>query len=402
MSDPGAGLSDAFFVIEIVSATATMSEFQYYEFQAIDRPLSAADQQALRNISTRARITAASFTNTYEWGDLKGDPAELVRRWFDLHFYLANSGQRRLMIKLPARLIERWRLDGFLAEVDCVSINVSGESLILDIQSEDREPDDEWDDGSGWLAALTPLRADVLAGDLRLFYLLWLTAVEADAFEPETPEPLPGIGPMTGALESFARLFQIDADLVAAAAEHSAGPMSGKPIPAEVVQPIIATMPDKDKIGMLTRLFEGDAHVAHELRAQVRHRLTQETGPAVAAVRTVGELRSRAQAIRVAREQADADKAAAEQKRRAQEAEKSRRIRLDAVARRGEGVWREIEGEIERRNSSGYDRAASLLLDLRAIAEESNTLKDFARRLQTLRERHARKERFLERLTKLG
>ncbi|MFB7630539.1 hypothetical protein ACFC0M_06265 [Streptomyces sp. NPDC056149] len=42
-----------------------MSEYQYYEFQALDRPLSHAEQDQLRSISTRARITATSFTNTY-------------------------------------------------------------------------------------------------------------------------------------------------------------------------------------------------------------------------------------------------------------------------------------------------------------------------------------------------
>jgi hypothetical protein len=43
----------------------------------------------LRDLSTRARITATSFTNSYEWGDFKGDPVELMERWFDLHLYLA-------------------------------------------------------------------------------------------------------------------------------------------------------------------------------------------------------------------------------------------------------------------------------------------------------------------------
>jgi hypothetical protein len=78
-----------------------MSEYQYYEFQAIDRPLDSAAQDALRSISSRARITATSFTNQYEWGDLKGDPRKFMERWFDLHLYLANWGTRRLMI-LPA------------------------------------------------------------------------------------------------------------------------------------------------------------------------------------------------------------------------------------------------------------------------------------------------------------
>jgi hypothetical protein len=78
-----------------------MSEYQYYEFQAIDRPLDRAAQDALRSISSRARITATSFTNQYEWGDLKGDPHKFMERWFDLHLYVANWGTRRLMIRVP-------------------------------------------------------------------------------------------------------------------------------------------------------------------------------------------------------------------------------------------------------------------------------------------------------------
>jgi hypothetical protein len=156
-----------------------MSEYQYFEFQAIDRPLSQADREALRDLSTRARITATSFTNSYEWGDFKGDPAKLMERWFDLHLYLANWGSRRLMIRLPARMVNRDLLDAFLGEVDCAGLTVTGENLILDIVRDEVESED-MEDGSGWLAALTPLRAEVLAGDLRLFYFLWLTALGND------------------------------------------------------------------------------------------------------------------------------------------------------------------------------------------------------------------------------
>src|SRR5271166_5972308 len=202
-------------------ATAAMSEYQYYEFQAIDRPLTAADREALRNLSTRARITATSFTNSYEWGDFKGDPTKLMERWFDLHLYLANWGTRRLMIRLPKRLVDRRLLDRFLGEIDCAKVRVAGENLILDIWRDEVEFED-WDDGTGWLAALAPLRADVLAGDLRLFYLLWLTAFETDAVEADAAEPMPGIGSMTASLGAFADFFGIDPDLVQAAAERPA------------------------------------------------------------------------------------------------------------------------------------------------------------------------------------
>jgi len=79
-------------------------------------------------------------------------------------------------------------------------------------------------------------------------------------------------------------------------------------------------------------------------------------------------------------------------------ARQARRARLDALKRRGESVWPEIESEIERRNASGYDKAAALLFDLRTIAEGNGTIETFIRRLQAIRERHARKERFIERL----
>src|SRR5439155_26682804 len=115
---------------------------------------------------------------------------------------------------------------------------------------------------------------------------------------------------------------------------------------------------------MLARLFDGDPHLAAELRAEVRDRLATEIEAPPVIARTVGELRARAQAIALARAQEAAQKLAAERKREAREAEKARRARLEADVCRGESVWREVETEIERRNPNGYDKAASLLLDL--------------------------------------
>ena len=54
-----------------------MSEYQYYDFRAIDRPLTKKEMAALRSISTRAAITTTSFTNHYEWGDLNANPSKL-------------------------------------------------------------------------------------------------------------------------------------------------------------------------------------------------------------------------------------------------------------------------------------------------------------------------------------
>ena len=77
-----------------------MSEYQYYEFLALDRPLTEKQRAELRSISTRAEITATRFVNEYQWGDLKGDPLQMVKEYFDAFLYLANWGTRRLMFRL--------------------------------------------------------------------------------------------------------------------------------------------------------------------------------------------------------------------------------------------------------------------------------------------------------------
>jgi hypothetical protein len=80
-----------------------MSEYQYYEFLAIDRPLDERAMAALRAITSRAEITPVSLTNVYHFGNFKGNPDRLMDQYFDAHLYLANWGTRRFMLRLPAR-----------------------------------------------------------------------------------------------------------------------------------------------------------------------------------------------------------------------------------------------------------------------------------------------------------
>ncbi|GAA2617262.1 hypothetical protein GCM10010399_55320 [Dactylosporangium fulvum] len=120
-----------------------MSEYQYYEFVAIDRPLTAVEQGELRAVSTRGRISASSFVNDYQWGDLKADPRKWMEQYFDAHLYLANWGTRRIALRLPVQL-----LDPDLAATcyvgDSASSWATDEHVILDLYSRDEDGDDEW------------------------------------------------------------------------------------------------------------------------------------------------------------------------------------------------------------------------------------------------------------------
>jgi hypothetical protein len=51
-----------------------VSEYQYYEFLALDRPLTDKQRAELRKLSSRAEITATRFVNEYNYGDSAAAP----------------------------------------------------------------------------------------------------------------------------------------------------------------------------------------------------------------------------------------------------------------------------------------------------------------------------------------
>src|SRR6266542_809121 len=127
-----------------------MSEYQYYDFRAIDRPLTAREMKELRGYSTRAVITTTRFTNHYDWGDFKGSPSTWVEKYFDAFLYVASWGAHQLMLRLPRRALDPTLAQPYLVG-ETASARVKGEHLILDFHSVVEDYDDSWDDdGSGW------------------------------------------------------------------------------------------------------------------------------------------------------------------------------------------------------------------------------------------------------------
>ena len=148
-----------------------MSEYQYYEFVALDRPLTTDEMAELRAISTRAEISATGFRNEYNWGDLKADPTKLLERYFDAHLYLANWNSHQLMFRLPSSRIEPQRLTPYFPG-GSASLKESGEHVVLDMWSDSEEAEEDWSRRTQ-LAALVPLRLALLRGELSCAYLAW-------------------------------------------------------------------------------------------------------------------------------------------------------------------------------------------------------------------------------------
>jgi hypothetical protein len=385
-----------------------MSEYQYYEFVAVDRPLSDEQVQALRALSTRARITSTRFVNHYDWGDFRGNPRALMEECFDLFVYVANWGTRCFMMRLPRRLFDPASTAPYFAAEDVCAAWATKEHVILQFDRSEIYEDDlaeyEFDDGSGWLAALAPLRQELLQGDQRCLYLAWLLFVQTGLVDDEAVEPpVPlGIHELSASLQAFADFMALDRDLLSVATEAGVGktPMNSS---HRELEEWIARLPEREKTELLVRLVAGDdPHLPLELRR--RCRLSQSTSEsdsmsAVTPGRRAGELLAMAnrRAAERARRAAEIETAARAQ--REGEAAIARERTLDALAARGDAPWAEVEALVTSKQPNGYDRAVMLLTDLRTLAERAGTGNDFNRRIEEIRERHARKPSFLKRLS---
>jgi hypothetical protein len=372
-----------------------MSEYQYYEFLALDRPLTDKQRAELRSISTRAEITATRFVNEYQWGDLKGDPRKMMERYFDAFLYLANWGTRRLMFRLPCGALGSKTAERY-CYTDTASLIETGSHLILSLYV-DREPDDYWDEPGGQLAAMVQARSELAAGDLRLLYLAWLLALQSDEVDDEDTEPpVPaGLEHLSASLQAVVDFFEIDEDLIAVAAASS--PSIQEP---EGMAGWITSLPAEQKDALLARVATGEGAQVQALL--LRRFRTASGSPPTAPARTAAELwqaagnrkAAQAKAAERSRRQAEARSAAAQAAAYAKH--------LDQLATQTEAAWEKAAEWIETKRPHDYDLAVSLLRDLQALADRQEDPTAFRKRFLDLRAQHQRKPSLLDRFDQAG
>jgi hypothetical protein len=380
-----------------------VSEYQYYEFTAVDRPLSTRDRAELRALSTRADITATSVVNTYEWGSFKGDPRKLMERYFDAHLYLTNWGTRELMLRLPKGV-----LDPTVVNHYCVGESAfawtSGKHQIIRLNREDEDGTDEWDiGGEGLLTSIIPVRSGLAGGDVRLLYLGWLRCVQSEELADDYPEPpVPaGLAKLDAPLAAVAEFLCIDPDLIAAAADGSRNATAAEPTAAQL-RAWVTQLPAWEKDSILARLIAGeDTHLRSGLLRRYRDVHLQEV-PTRTTPRTAGELLTAAVQLRAQRERRDAEQRKRDQDRRERSAAAARQRHLDNLAVDQPAAWQRIDELIAAMTPRDYDTAVQLLVDLRDLAERDGGTAGFRERLTELRAMHARKPSLLERLELAG
>jgi len=365
-----------------------MSEYQFYRFECQDSILSAAQQTQLRQISNRAEIGATYFTVSYHYGDLKAEPEQLIAEHFDIGFYYANWGQVVCYLKLTVDCIGEEYLafvDGWRFELqqlaDC-------QLLLLQLDEDDRFFDDN--DARHYIKQLHQLRRELLKGDRRLLYLLWLN----NWFDSNDDlAPMPKIGfdfnQLSQALQAMMQLLVIPEEVPRTLA-LALGTTTPKLFTELSAAQQLGLLSQEAKDHLLFQLFtEGELTVAQ----------AQSLLPAVKPVQvvewlTIADMEAHWQTAHQAITAEYAERAALQQQYEQQQRQST--LKLTFADR--DNLWFLAQANAEKSQAASYDKAANLLTELFEAYQEHGELADFVQRYLLYVRTFQQKKALLKRL----
>jgi hypothetical protein len=115
-----------------------MSEYQYHEWQAVDRVLTPEEQDAVNDLSSHIEVSSSRAVVTYHWSDFRHDPKQVLLKYFDAYFYLANWGSLRLMFRFPKGLLDEADIEPYCID-EFITFETIGKYQVLDL---DFNPED--------------------------------------------------------------------------------------------------------------------------------------------------------------------------------------------------------------------------------------------------------------------
>ncbi len=364
-----------------------MSEYQYYEFQTIDRPLNDIERDAISQLSSRVKLSTTKAIFTYSFGDFRNNPQDVLVKYFDAMYYVANWGTQQLVFRFPKSLIDLKRIRPYCLE-DYISVSEIDNYVILDICYH-TEDGFGWIEGEDELIKVIDLRNDILQGDYRSLYIAWLGAItlsEVNETVLEPPVPL-GLNELSRSLTAFVELFGVDKYLLKVAAQLSNEPTA---ITKETWLQQIAQLPRKECDRILFQLLEGKPNLAIELKQKLSPNIISpqaENNP----TRSIQQLL----------ENARQEEKKAKRKQR-QEAEAKRIEELVQFASQANQAWLDIERLLLVAQAKPYEEAVEILVKLRDLAIYQNKQAEFQRRLNSIYEKYTRRTGLLRRLKNAG
>ncbi len=375
-----------------------MSEYQYYEFAAIDGPISDEGLRYARGCSSRANVSRVRWQNTYTFGDFHGSVDTLLK-YYDAHFYLANWGTVRLGLAFPKgaiapEAIQPYPRGGERYE-DTLTVKEIGNRCII-WWERNEEGGWGWTEGEGLIDQLIGVREELMRGDYRALFLGWLADFDPDEWrDPEdgavVMPPIPaGLEHLSPALAALITHFPVDPDALAVAAGLSQ-PGTPDRIP---IATVLERLSVSEMRALLARVAEGGGSgVMAELNRLTYPRVQIPVGHAMRCT----DFAAKTIETREARRKEEAEAAAAKRQREAE----LRKQHLASIMQRADSIWSGLDPLMDQKIASAYDQAAAQLQELRDAYAHAGDIGGFQQKLTGFRLRYSNRPAMLRRIEKL-
>jgi hypothetical protein len=364
-----------------------MSEYQYYGWQAIDRSLTAHELEEVDHLSSHMdEVTSTRASVTYQWGDFKHKPDQILLKYFDVFVYDSNFGYRRVIFRIPKKLLDPQSVTPYLDDEN-ISLETHGDFHILELSCNE-DWDLEYVDSDRMLDRLSALREQIIQGDFRALYLAWLKSVDPEDDEVEEPPVPAGLNKLDSGLRALVEFFGLDTHLVAAAAESS---VQAEAMPEADPAATIAKLSREEIESHLVEIVRGEAGSLSALKKHLAQLSSQPAHKNSAHARSISEIFEQRNQVEQ-REKLKVQK----------EAQRKRIQKLDSLSMRQEEAWVQVAALCQEKRAKAYDEATQILCDLYELGQYQKQSKIFQQRFASILDQFGKSMAFKERLRRAG
>lgn len=225
------------------------------------------------------------------------------------------------------------------------------------------------------LASLISLRDDIISGDYRSLYLIWLKVNAEDVIQgygnvdkySEEPDVPDGLKNLNGPLSEFVAVFDIDQDVISASSEISE--------PLDFTGHInyshcVEKLSNQEKNEWLMRLIHNEPFLSEKLK---RCFTNSEVSNKSTLKRTVSEIVEKSLSIKN------------ERKAEANRIKKEKQLtKLKNIEGNESSLWIEVYSLIKHKKSNAYDEAVQHLRSLKELAVHKDRYGDFKEKVLTI------------------
>ena len=370
-----------------------MSEYQYYEFHAIDQPLDSEELESVGKMSSRVRLTPRKAIFTYSYSDFRYDEEAVLVDYFDFMLYLANWGSKRMMMKFPAELVDYDFLKKYEMSVEAdyeqdVRILKRSGFVLVDVKYSE-------EDGSGWIEEdygydFLNIRNEIMNRDYRSLFIIWLRFLEdfykSYEFDPDysfdsrlIPSNLGQLSASGYAVKEFYRVNQDWLDVMRS--------YSGKSVQKTVDwEAQILKMSPNSMATYLKMILRDEPNLKARLMKELKDEGADNKNDEVSWIR-LQEIGDKVKGVAEARKEK-------EQKEKAHQEQE----RMNKMQKNQDRIKQEIRENIERGDRKYYKMAISEILELKAMNDYFDTLEYFEIFLDQIVSDYSRKSSFIRML----